>query len=117
MLDKLPYLGAFCKEVLRLYAPLPVWGRFAGRDTEINGFKIPKGTTVRATTYAINQARHLWGEDAREFNPERWLSRENKTMGGAKDSIAFMTFGHGTRVCIGKSKFFRFKFLGLNTDY
>jgi cytochrome P450 len=116
MLDKLPYLDAVCKEVLRIYPPSGNWGRVAIRDTEIGGVKIPKGTTVRATIYALNQAKHLWGEDARVFNPERWLSGENKATGGATDGIAFMTFGYGPRVCIGRSKSSCFKFLELTTD-
>jgi cytochrome P450 len=115
MLDKLPYLDAVCKEVLRVYPPAGNWSRVARRDTEIGGIKIPKGTHVRATIHAMNQGRHLWGEDARVFNPERWLSVENKATGGATDGIAFMTFGYRARVCLGRSKCYCFKFLGLTT--
>jgi cytochrome P450 len=115
MLDKLPYLDAVCKEILRVYPPAGNWDRVARRDTEIGGVKVPKGTNVRATIHAINQAKHLWGEDARVFNPERWLSGENKATGGATDGIAFMTFGYGARVCLWRSKFYCFKCLDLTT--
>jgi cytochrome P450 len=52
--------------------------------------------------WALNKAKRLWGEDAREFNPERWLVGENKANGAASSSLAFATFGTGARMCIGK---------------
>lgn len=103
MLDKLPYLDAVSKEILRLYAPIPTIGRIATRDTELGGVMIPKGTMVRVHPWAINKAKHLWGDDAREFNPERWLVGEHHGTGGA-NSLAYVTFGHGPRGCIGKGK-------------
>ena len=103
MLDKLPYLDAVSKEIMRVYAPVPTVGRIATRDTELGGVRIPKGTSVRVHPWAINKAKHLWGEDAREFNPERWLVGEHHGTGGA-ESLAYVTFGHGPRGCIGKGK-------------
>jgi cytochrome P450 len=116
MLDKLPYLDAVCEEVLRVYPPVGNWGKVARRDTEIGGVKIPKGTTARASIMCMNKARYLWGEDARVFNPERWLSGDHKTICGAKDGVFTKTFGYGSRMCIGRSNFYCFKFLELTTD-
>ncbi|KAE8442148.1 hypothetical protein EG329_003799 [Mollisiaceae sp. DMI_Dod_QoI] len=100
MLDKLPYLEAVSKEILRMYAPVPLLGRIAQSPVEIGGTMFPKGTTIQVHMWAINKSKKLWGEDAREFNPDRWL--KDKTNGGAKESLAFITFGHGTRSCIGR---------------
>lgn len=72
-------------------------------DTEVCGVKIPQGTTIGLLPWAMNKAKKHWGEDAREFNPERWLVGEHKENGGASSSLAYLTFGTGTRGCIGKS--------------
>lgn len=104
MLDKLPYLDAVAKEIMRFRAPVPQAKRIAVRDTEICGYKIPKGTRVGIMYWAINQSKQLWGEDAREFNPERWLVGEQKATGGA-DNLAFSTFGTGIRGCIGRGQY------------
>lgn len=100
MLDKLPYLEAVSKEILRVYAPVPSLGRVAQSPVEIGGIVFPKGTVIQVHMWAINKSKKLWGEDAREFNPERWL--KDKVNGGAKESLAFITFGYGSRSCIGR---------------
>ncbi len=35
---------------------------------------VPKGTTIFLNTHACNGNKALWGEDAEEWKPERWLS-------------------------------------------
>jgi cytochrome P450 len=54
--------------------------------------------------WAINTSRTLWGDDAAEFNPERWLTNEGKinSKGGCLDHNGFLTFLHGPRSCIGQ---------------
>ncbi|KAF2857711.1 cytochrome P450 78A3 [Piedraia hortae CBS 480.64] len=103
-LDGCEYLHAFCAEVLRLWAPVPLTLRVAARDTIINGHAIPKGTFVILSTWAVNTSVHLWGKDAKEFSPDRWLSPTGKFQGGggAQSVYAFMTFLHGPRSCIGE---------------
>lgn len=95
-----------CKEILRLRPPVPAVRRNAIRDTEVCGYRIPKGARVGCGFWAINQAKVLWGEDAREFKPERWLEGDNKAFGGADNRTAFMTFGWGRRACVGKGQSF-----------
>jgi cytochrome P450 len=106
-IDNLPYLNAVCNEVLRYYAPVPMTMREASVDTTILGQKIPKGTTIMLVPAATNKDKAYWGEDAQEFDPERWLSSESATgvnnNGGAKSNYNFMTFLHGPRSCIGQS--------------
>jgi cytochrome P450 len=111
MVDNLPYLDAVSKEMLRVYPPVPTIGRISVRDTVICGTKIPKGTLVRAFPWAINKTKHLWGEDAREFNPERWLVGKDKATGGSGEALSTITFGHGPSGCIGKGGFeFNYKY-------
>jgi cytochrome P450 len=106
MIDCLPYLEAVSKEVMRVYPPVPMIGRISAVDTDICGMRIPRGTHVRVHPWAINKAKHLWGDDAREFKPERWLVGKYAANGGA-ETLAYMTFGHGPRGCIGRGRFFR----------
>ena len=42
-------------------------------DVLPDGFKIKKGDAVNYLTYAMGRMTYLWGEDAEEFRPERWL--------------------------------------------
>ena len=103
MLDKLPYLDAVCKEIMRLYSPAYSVRRYAICDTMILGVRVKKGTYVQAPTWAINKSKDLWGDSGRDFDPERWLTGKSKASGGA-DNIAYLTFSSGPRSCIGKSK-------------
>lgn len=88
---------------MRLRAPVAQNRRVSICDTEICGVKIPKGTAINLNLWASGQSKKLWGDDAGEFNPERWLVGENKMNGGAHSRLAYLTFGYGTRMCIGKS--------------
>ena len=66
---------------LRLFPPLPTNSRAAARDTVLPAgggpdnklpMFVPKGTTVRFSTYATHRRKDLFGEDAETFRPERW---------------------------------------------
>lgn len=87
------YLRAVCAEVLRLWAPVPVTARTTSIDTTIGGHLIPKGTMVMLSPLAVNVSKTLWGEDASEFKPERWLGVNGKANkhGGADSPYSFMT--------------------------
>lgn len=104
-IDQMPYLNAVCSEVLRYYSPVPLTLREAAVDTTIQGHKVPKGTAIILSPWATNLDKTLWGPDAHEFNPDRWIpkSPEDKraASGGATSNYAFMTFLHGPRSCIG----------------
>ena len=103
-LDGMPFLHAVCNEVLRLYAPVPLTLRDAGVDTTILGQYVPKGTKVILCPWGVNHSKELWGDDAGEFNPDRWMAPGQTNSGGAVSNYAFLTFLHGPRSCIG-SKF------------
>ncbi|KAK4162524.1 cytochrome P450 4V2 [Cladorrhinum sp. PSN259] len=105
-IDHLPYLNAVCNEVLRYYSPVPMTLREAAVDTTIQGQKISRGTKIMLVPWAINKSEELWGPDAQEFNPDRWMPKydgdKNAASGGATSNYAFMTFLHGPRSCIGQ---------------
>ncbi|KAJ5292010.1 hypothetical protein N7478_001261 [Penicillium angulare] len=113
-IDGMPYLNAFCKEVLRQYST-GVSSRQAACDTTVQGTPIPKGTTLKLSVASANGDPMLWGSDVSEFKPERWLpgggketvmgaddeNRDDATaLGGAASKFANLTFMHGPRNCI-----------------
>ncbi|KAJ9157641.1 Cytochrome P450 4A12A [Pleurostoma richardsiae] len=104
-IDHMPYLNAVCSEVLRYYSPVPLTMRDAVGDTTILGRPVPKGTRITVCLSAVNKSRDLWGPDADQFRPERWLPQHEgdrrAASGGAESNYAFMTFLHGPRSCIG----------------
>ncbi|KAL8913726.1 MAG: hypothetical protein Q9172_007223 [Xanthocarpia lactea] len=102
-LDRLPFLHAVCNEVLRLHPPVTLTLREAVRNTTICGQYVPKGTKIILCPGAVNTSKALWGPDALEFNPERWLAPGNANSGGAPSNYAFLTFLHGPRSCIGQA--------------
>ncbi|PYI12623.1 cytochrome P450 [Aspergillus sclerotiicarbonarius CBS 121057] len=96
-IDNLVYLNAVCEEVLRYASPIPLTVREAAIDTTILGQPVPKGTRIMLVPRATNRDSKLWGPDAQEFNPDRWMTPD------ARSNYATMTFLHGPRSCIGRS--------------
>lgn len=107
-LDRLPFLHAVCNEVLRLVPPVRLTVREAARDTTVQGQFVPAGTRIVLAPMATNTAVSLWGDDAGEFRPDRWLDTSARPDAG-RVNYAFMTFLHGPRSCIGE-KFARAEF-------
>ena len=99
-IDKVPYLTAVCNEVMRFYDVFVWTFREAIVDTELVGHKIPKGTQLVIPVASIHRDRSIWGDDADEFNPDRWLEKKNA---GVTTNFAVMTFIHGPRTCIGET--------------
>ncbi|CAG8743446.1 13174_t:CDS:2, partial [Cetraspora pellucida] len=96
-LKNLKYLNAVIHETLRLF-PASLGGilRQTTKDTVIDGYLIPKNTTVSASIWSIHKSKEIWGPDANDFVPERWLNPDNSQFKGA-----FYAFGAGSRNCIG----------------
>ncbi|KAH7124635.1 cytochrome P450 [Dactylonectria macrodidyma] len=103
-LERLPYLNGVINEALRLYPTVPLTLREAIRNTSLGHYKIPKGTLIIVSSWAINRSPLIWGPDSTAFTPERWISdghKPNQT-GGASSNYQFLTFLHGPRSCIGQ---------------
>lgn len=102
IIDNMPYLHAVCNETLRLYAPVPLTLRDTPAPTTILGQYVPRGTKIIISPWAVNYSKELWGEDAEEFKPERWMAPGQANAGGASSNYSFLTFLHGPRSCIGE---------------
>ncbi|KAL4901764.1 cytochrome P450 [Aspergillus multicolor] len=103
-LESLPILNGVIIETLRLYPSAPVAVRVAIRNTSIMGQHIPQGTRLIIAPWSVNRSRDLWGPDAEEFQPSRWIDpdtgRASATSIGGK--VPILTFLHGPRNCIGQ---------------
>ncbi|KAJ5177652.1 Cytochrome P450 [Penicillium coprophilum] len=101
-LSKLPYLDAVIKEGLR-YALLlqPNMDRVVPNGgMEICGHHIPAGTTIGCHARVIHLDKDVYGEDAEDFRPERWLEAsgdQRKVM-----ERCGIWFGSGKHTCIGQ---------------
>jgi cytochrome P450 len=97
------YLQNVLKETLRMYPPIPMNAREALRDTVmpvgggVNGDEpcvISKGTVVKYSPYVMQRREDIWGADAKQWNPDRWV---NKKVGWE-----YIPFNGGPRICIGR---------------
>ncbi|XP_069363043.1 cytochrome P450 4V2-like [Maniola hyperantus] len=94
---RLVYLEAVLKESIRIYPIAPFIIRYLDQDVKLRNCTLSKGRTCFLSVYGVH--RHpMWGPDAEEFKPERWL--DSKTL--PKCPTAFAGFGMGRRYCIGK---------------
>ncbi|KAI9354612.1 cytochrome P450 [Zopfochytrium polystomum] len=95
----LPYANAVMHETLRLYPPVPYNMKQAVADDVLpNGAAVSKGMMLSWGPYALGRSKKIWGEDAREFRPERWLE-----MAKVPSAFAYNVFNAGPRICLGKS--------------
>ncbi|EIN05404.1 cytochrome P450 [Punctularia strigosozonata HHB-11173 SS5] len=114
----LPYLDAICRETLRLHAPSTVQQRTARKDISIplswpvtltngqtiNELPVRDNQTVLVSIAGTNRSPLIWGEDAAEWRPERWLEPLPDSVAAAKVPGVYsnlLTFIGGGRACIG----------------
>lgn len=134
-LEELPYLNAICQEMLRLHPPVPWLARVAQSDAviplafpvspirpgpQLDKLTICKGETVYISIHGVNRDPAIWGTDANEFKPERWLDPvTGKSVIGEEVAKArvpglwssILTFSAGPKGCLG----FRFGVVGMKS--
>ncbi|KAF9494470.1 cytochrome P450 [Pleurotus eryngii] len=118
-IEGMVWLNAFLKETLRLHPGLPMSDRIASTDAvipvsqpittstgeKITEVRVPKGTHVHVATASANRLEYVWGPDAHEFKPERWIEPSkwagNRSASNFGPYANLSTFFGGARVCIG----------------
>lgn len=100
-------LDAVVKESMRYSAPFPTaFPRdvMPGAENSIPGTKqpLPIGTLVGVNLWTISRDQAVWGDDARHWNPQRWLDAPNEAAKKKALEEKFAVFGKGARGCIGK---------------
>jgi cytochrome P450 len=88
------YRTAVVKESLRLRQVGYNIGRRITEPVELGGYRLPAGTFIWPSLGAVHTDPRVWGDDAEEFRPERWLSPDVPVH-------AFLPFGGGVHRCLG----------------
>ncbi|KAL8951371.1 MAG: hypothetical protein Q9222_002648 [Ikaeria aurantiellina] len=97
------YLNAVTEEALRL-APtnnIPLERVVPAEGSVIHGYEIPRNTVIGASAYVLHQDRNIYGLDAGEFRPERWLDSDSAVLREMESH--FFAFGRGERGCSGRA--------------
>jgi cytochrome P450 len=93
----LPLLTRAIDETLRLYPPAWIGPRRSARDYEVAGVRVPAGLQVTYSSWVSHRLPEIFAEPDR-FDPDRFEpSRRARWPRGA-----YVPFGMGPRVCIGK---------------
>ncbi|CEI60005.1 unnamed protein product [Fusarium venenatum] len=100
---ELPYLSAVINEALRCH---PAVGLTLERlvpqgGVTLAGHFIPGGNIVGCSPWVIHQNQEVYGPDAADFRPERWI--ESTPEQRKKMNSCLLSFGAGARTCVGKN--------------
>ncbi|KAI9820036.1 MAG: hypothetical protein M1827_006607 [Pycnora praestabilis] len=107
----MPYVCAVFNEALRMYPPVPFEMKSCQSPTTLpDGTFLPKLAQVLWCPWAMNRSQLIWGPDADEFLPERWLEKiaADETQNRAhfrlksKSVFDFPVFNGGPRLCLGR---------------
>ncbi|KAF7986221.1 hypothetical protein HWV62_38664 [Athelia sp. TMB] len=114
--DSLPYLDAVVRETLRLGSPVHAFLRTPKEDTviplsspvklrdgkEAMTIRVRKGTYIHIPIEGLNTNEDIWGNDALNFNPDRWMDLpENAKAPKHPGFYNLMTFSFGRQSCLG----------------
>jgi len=98
-LKDLQWLDCVIQESLRVLPPVPMSFRQAAKTDYIEGVLVPKGTILYIPIRVINTWKEIWGEDAEEFHPARWLNLPKVY----NSTFSTLSFFAGPHACIGKT--------------
>ncbi|KAH7907492.1 cytochrome P450 [Hygrophoropsis aurantiaca] len=105
---EMKYLRAVLNETLRVFPPVPLNVRKSINDTtwsspdpEAKPLFVPAKTTVAYSVLLMHRRVDLWGPDAQEFDPDRFIDeRLHKYL--TKNPLIFLPFNAGPRICLGQ---------------
>ncbi|KAJ3005736.1 hypothetical protein HKX48_000494 [Thoreauomyces humboldtii] len=125
----LPYTHAVIHETLRLYPSVPMEVKEAqqeyplfplnGKDEPTITTKVPAGSIIVWSPYAMGRSSRLWGPDAETFSPGRWLEADDdedatrlegssaplpkRFQRSPPSPYVYPVFNGGPRSCLGKN--------------
>ena len=90
-------LNAVIKESLRIHPPFAAPFERVVTQKHETILNVPAGTRVWSNGYIIARDKSVYGADAEDWRPERWLDGAAREM-----EDVFPVFGRGSRGCVGK---------------
>jgi cytochrome P450 len=96
-LPALPYTLRVFEEAMRLYPSAPIVPRLANHDTTLGGHHLPAGARVLVNLVNIQRHPDHWADPER-FDPDRFEPAARKGW----HRYAYLPFGAGPHLCIGK---------------
>ncbi|MFW6049539.1 MAG: cytochrome P450 [Myxococcota bacterium] len=97
-LRELTLLEYAIKEVLRLHPPLFMLLRYALRDFEYDGFRIPRGTYLVVSPAVTHRIPEIYADPDR-FDPDRFGPDRQED----KNRFNYISFGGGRHKCLGNA--------------
>jgi phenylacetate 2-hydroxylase len=90
--EKVPLITSLNKETLRQFTFTPyATPRRTNKDIQYKDIFIPEGITMIMNAQEANHSSEQFGEDAWEYNPDRYIGNDNP--------LPHLTFGAGARLC------------------
>jgi cytochrome P450 len=97
-LAKFDYLPRMLNETLRFYPPTWIFSRESLESDVIEGYPIPAGANLLISPIVTHHLPEYWTEPER-FDPDRFLPEQ----AAKRHRYAFLPFGAGPHLCIGKN--------------
>ncbi|CAE7097245.1 unnamed protein product [Rhizoctonia solani] len=102
---EMKYMRAVLNETLRLFPAVPMNERTAVKSTVLHSggkkYYVPAGATMPYSVLHMHRRKDLWGPDAEQFDPERWLDDRLKKY-VTPNPFIFLPFNAGPRICLGQ---------------
>ncbi|KII92067.1 hypothetical protein PLICRDRAFT_50496 [Plicaturopsis crispa FD-325 SS-3] len=98
-LREMQWLDCVVMESLRVLPPVPMTLRKSAKGQWVDGVWVPAGTLLYIPIRVVNTWTEIWGDDAEDFRPERWLNLPK----AYNSTFSLLSFIAGPHACIGRT--------------